>query len=126
VSTLDVGTCVQLARALSIYFQLANVAEQLHRAREQRAQFGSQDGSLRTVVDQLAGEVDWAEVEAVLAPMELRPVFMLKLAAAARERSRRPVAAWSRIRSSTGPRATSRFRRSGTYPALSWTGCMLR
>ena len=75
LSTLDVGTSVQLARAFSIYFQLTNVAEQLHRAREQRAQFGGQDGPLHAVVDRLAGEVDRTEVEAVLARMELRPVF---------------------------------------------------
>ncbi len=75
LSTLDVGTSVQLARAFSIYFQLTNVAEQLHRAREQRAQLAGQDGPLRAVVDRLAREVDRAEVDAVLARMELRPVF---------------------------------------------------
>ncbi|MBW0010167.1 MAG: phosphoenolpyruvate carboxylase [Pseudonocardiales bacterium] len=75
LSTLDVGTAVQLARAFSTYFQLANVAEQLHRSREQRAQLGGRDGPLRAVVDRLAREVDRAEVEAVLARMELRPVF---------------------------------------------------
>ncbi len=75
LSTLDVGTAVALARAFSTYFQLANVAEQLHRSREQRAQAGGQRGPLRAVVDRLAREVDRAEVEAVLARMELRPVF---------------------------------------------------
>ncbi|MBV9731030.1 MAG: phosphoenolpyruvate carboxylase [Pseudonocardiales bacterium] len=75
LSTLDVGTAVQLARAFSTYFQLANVAEQLHRSREQRAQLGGRYGPLRAVVDRLAREVDRAEVEAVLTRMELRPVF---------------------------------------------------
>ncbi|MDQ4011069.1 MAG: phosphoenolpyruvate carboxylase [Actinomycetota bacterium] len=75
LSTLDIGTAVQLARAFSIYFQLANVAEQLHRSREQRAQAGWSHGPLRAVMDRLARDVDRAEVEAMLARMELRPVF---------------------------------------------------
>lgn len=75
LSTLDIGTAVQLARAFSTYFQLANVAEQLHRSREQRAQIGGRHGPLRAVVEQLTRDVDRADVEAVLARMELRPVF---------------------------------------------------
>ncbi len=75
LSTLDIGTAVELTRAFSIYFQLANVAEQLHRSREQRAQVGWRHGPLRAVMNRLARDVDRADVEAVLARMELRPVF---------------------------------------------------
>ena len=87
LSTLDIGTSVQLARAFSTYFQLANVAEQLHRSREQRAHFGGRRGPLRTVVDRLANTVDRAEVQSVLARMQLRPV----LTAHPTEASRRSV-----------------------------------
>ena len=72
---LDAGTAVQLARAFSCYFKLANVAEQLHRSRELRDRRPGGRGPLRLLMERLGHEADRDEVEAVLARAELRPVF---------------------------------------------------
>jgi asparagine synthase (glutamine-hydrolysing) len=49
----------------------------------------------------------------------------LKLAGGGKGCSKRPVAGWSRIRSSIGLRVTSRYRRSATCPARSLIGCVM-
>ncbi|MDN5930314.1 MAG: phosphoenolpyruvate carboxylase, partial [Pseudonocardia sp.] len=72
---LNPGTAVDLARAFSCYFRLAGVAEQVHRRRELRHSRPDGRGPLRDVVDRLARDADRADVEAVLARTELRPVF---------------------------------------------------
>ncbi|WP_224401220.1 phosphoenolpyruvate carboxylase [Pseudonocardia sp. ICBG1034] len=72
---IDTGTAVLLARAFSQYFQLANVAEQLHRSRELRELRPVDARPLRTVLRRLATEADPDEVADVLARAELRPVF---------------------------------------------------
>ncbi|MEV1294223.1 phosphoenolpyruvate carboxylase [Pseudonocardia sp. NPDC049635] len=72
---IDTGTAVLLARAFSQYFQLANVAEQLHRSRELRALRPPDQRPLRTVLRRLAAEADPDEVADVLARAQLRPVF---------------------------------------------------
>ncbi|MHA6796945.1 phosphoenolpyruvate carboxylase [Pseudonocardia bannensis] len=74
LSGLDAGTAVTLARAFSQYFQLANIAEQVHRSRELRTLRPPGD-RLRTLMQRLAAEADRDEVQAVLARTELRPVF---------------------------------------------------
>jgi phosphoenolpyruvate carboxylase len=72
---LDTGTAVTLARAFSQYFQLANVAEQLHRSRELRELRPADRRPLHTVMERLAGEADREAVQEVLARAQLRPVF---------------------------------------------------
>ncbi|WP_300015320.1 phosphoenolpyruvate carboxylase [Pseudonocardia sp.] len=75
LSGLDAGTAVALARAFSQYFQLANIAEQRHRAAELAATHPGGRGPLRRLMERLAGEADHDAVQAVLARAELRPVF---------------------------------------------------
>ncbi|MBC3190410.1 phosphoenolpyruvate carboxylase [Pseudonocardia sp. C8] len=72
---LDPGTAVQLARAFSCYFRLANVAEQVHRCRELRARRPDGHGPLRRLVDQLVTTVPGDELTSVLGRLDLRPVF---------------------------------------------------
>ena len=72
---LDPGTAVELARAFSCYFRLANVAEQVHRCRELRARRPNGHGPLRRLVEQLATTVSARELTAVLERLHLRPVF---------------------------------------------------
>jgi phosphoenolpyruvate carboxylase len=70
----DAGTAVHLARAFSTYFQLANVAEQVHRAREQAGAL-AHHRPFTALLERLVAEVDRDEVARVLARTELRPVF---------------------------------------------------
>ena len=71
---LDTGTAVALSRAFSQYFQLANIAEQRHRARELGAGRPAGDSPLHRLMGRLA-DVDPTEVADVLGRAELRPVF---------------------------------------------------
>ena len=78
LSSLDAGTAVTLARAFSQYFQLANIAEQVHRSRELRTLRPADRRPLRTLMQRLAdefGESGREEVKTVLGRAELRPVF---------------------------------------------------
>ncbi len=73
---LDSGTALALTRAFSQYFQLANVAEQLHRSRELRRLRPADGRPLRLLMQRLAAaDLPAAEVEDVLARAQLRPVF---------------------------------------------------
>ena len=75
---LDSGTALALTRAFSQYFQLANVAEQLHRSRELRSLRPAERRPLRMLMQRLAEEfpgAERAEVQAALEQLELRPVF---------------------------------------------------
>jgi phosphoenolpyruvate carboxylase len=74
---VDAPTAIVLARAFTSYFQLANIAEQLHRGREMSERPA---GPLTETVDRIAaaiadGTLDPALPGDVVGRLELRPVF---------------------------------------------------
>ncbi len=75
LSGVDIPTAVLLARSFSTFFQVANVAEQFHRARELAARRARDGGALRRLVDRLEAESDLSLLAATLSRTELRPVF---------------------------------------------------
>ncbi|MGH9189380.1 MAG: phosphoenolpyruvate carboxylase [Acidimicrobiales bacterium] len=85
LSAVDLQTAMRLARAFSASLQLANVAQQVHRVdalAERRRQRGH---SLSQTVDRVrAAGLDQAELESVVAALELRPVFTAHPTEAAR------------------------------------------
>jgi phosphoenolpyruvate carboxylase len=80
---LDLPTTIEAVRAFSAYFYLANVAEQTHRVEELAE--GDREAILSDTVDRiLAAEPDPAQLEQILARLEVRPVFTAHPTEAAR------------------------------------------
>ena len=73
---LDPGTAAVLGRAFATYFHLANLAEQLHRARGARRRAREGRGPLHEVLaDRLVADADPDELSTALSRLELKPVF---------------------------------------------------
>lgn len=82
---LDLDATINLVRAFSAYFFLANVAEQTHRVSDPASGSGPIDDSLAAAVDRiLAAEVDAELIEDVVKRLEVRPVFTAHPTEAAR------------------------------------------
>jgi phosphoenolpyruvate carboxylase len=82
---LDIDTTIQLVRAFTTYFYLANVAEQSHRLDEEGTRQGARRSWLEATVDTIAAaDIDRDVVEAVANRLELRPVFTAHPTEAAR------------------------------------------
>ncbi|HSJ34075.1 MAG TPA: phosphoenolpyruvate carboxylase [Acidimicrobiia bacterium] len=83
LDTLELPETIQLMRAFTSYFYLANVAEQVHRIGDLAS--AEQENSLRATVDRiLAAELAPALVGDVVGRLELRPVFTAHPTEAAR------------------------------------------
>ena len=86
---LDLETASQLVRAFSMYFHLANVTEQTHRARLGRNRRNADDGPLARVVDEIVraideGRVRREDVHQAVERLAVRPVFTAHPTEAAR------------------------------------------
>src|SRR5271154_4425018 len=89
LESLDLATTSQLVRAFSMYFHLANVAEQTHRGRQGRGDRDDDRGPLNRVTDLIkdaleSGLLTNAVVEEVIRQLDVRPVFTAHPTEAAR------------------------------------------
>lgn len=85
LDSADLQTATKLARSFSIYFDLANVAEQVERAHDASDERRSRSGPLHQVVAAArAAQVDPERVAEVASSMSVRPVFTAHPTEAAR------------------------------------------
>ena len=85
LAQVDVGTATDLARAFSTYFHLANVTEQVHRARELRRERAAEGGWLDRTADLIRSSgLPPAEIAAAVERLAIRPVFTAHPTEAAR------------------------------------------
>lgn len=85
LSGLDVVTGTKLARAFSSYFHLANITEQVHRARELRRRRAAEGGWLEQAAARITERgVPVTEIAAAARRLAVRPVFTAHPTEAAR------------------------------------------
>lgn len=85
LDSVDLDSATKLARSFSIYFALANVAEQVERALDARSVRRQHSGPLHRVVNAVkAAGLDTSVVEQVASVMSVRPVFTAHPTEAAR------------------------------------------
>ena len=76
LASVDVATAGSLVRAFTMFFHLANTAEQVHRGRALRTRRSTEGGWLARAVDRiLAAGVDPADVGIAVARLRVQPVF---------------------------------------------------
>nr|WP_196792004.1 phosphoenolpyruvate carboxylase [Motilibacter deserti] len=89
LADVDVPTAARLARAFSMFFHLANIAEQVHRSRDLRRLRGEQGSWLKKAVDSIVEAVEEErvprdEVAEMVRHVSVRPVFTAHPTEAAR------------------------------------------
>ena len=84
LANLDLNTAIQLVRAFSTYFYLANVAEQTHRLDEEGGRTDNRGWLASTVDRVIAADIPQEVIDEVVGRLELRPVFTAHPTEAAR------------------------------------------
>lgn len=85
LSDLDVHTAIALARAFSTYFNLANIAEQVHRGRALAFDRREHGGVLQRTASRIqSAEIPAQEVAEIVRTLNVRPVFTAHPTEAAR------------------------------------------
>jgi phosphoenolpyruvate carboxylase len=85
LAEIDLTTATLLARAFSMYFHLANITEQVHRARELRRRRATEGGWLDHAADLIRERgVEPGEIAAAAHRLAVRPVFTAHPTEAAR------------------------------------------
>ncbi|MBW4030377.1 MAG: phosphoenolpyruvate carboxylase [Acidobacteria bacterium] len=135
LENLDLATASQLVRAFSMYFHLANVTEQTHRARLGRRRRNDDDGPLARVADGIltslaSGAVTAEQVATAISQLAVRPVFTAHPTEAARRSvllKLRSISSLLDESSSTSPlRETLRQRRTAELIDTLWQTDELR
>lgn len=85
LADVDVPTAIELARAFSTYFNLANIAEQVHRGRAMAQDRRESGGVLQRAANNIqAAGIPTDEIARVVSQLNVRPVFTAHPTEAAR------------------------------------------
>ena len=121
LTAVDVHTATRLARAFSVYFDLANVAEQVERSRDVAAARLTTGGPLHRVAAAVAeSDVAPDQVAELTGALAVRPVFTAHPTEAARRSVLMKLRRLADVLLDPGLDDESRLRRAGEFVDLLW------
>ncbi|HEV7845542.1 MAG TPA: phosphoenolpyruvate carboxylase [Thermoleophilaceae bacterium] len=110
LSEVEPAEAIRLVRAFSTYFHLANMGEQVHRARELARMRERDGGWLRQAGERIArAGIDGAELAGEVARLSVRPVFTAHPTEAARRTVLYKLRQIAELLEHGGPRAAARL-----------------